>query len=370
MSLRHGVRAVGQRLLVGFAGPEASAELKELLREHAVGGVVLFARNVEGPEQVAELVREIQAVARDAGHESPLLVAVDQEGGRVLRLRRPWTEWPPLRALGRTGSEDLAARMGRGLARELLACGIRFDLAPVLDVDTNPHNPVIGDRSFGDDPDLVGRMGAAMIQAMQSAGLAACAKHFPGHGDTTVDSHHDLPVVAHVRSRLEDVELRPFRAAIAGGVASIMTAHVLVPELDEELPASMSRPTVTGLLREAMGFRGVVVADDLEMKAVAERWPMGEVAVRAASAGVDLIPICSRHDLQVEAAEALVHAVEDERISWKAMESSLSRIRRLKEAFVLPYRDPDPRQARAEAGGSEQLELAQEIAERGGGVPA
>ncbi len=369
MSLRHSVRAVGQRLLVGFTGLEVSAELKELLREHAVGGVVLFARNVEAPEQVAELVREIQAVARDAGHDRPLLVAVDQEGGRVLRLRRPWTEWPPLRALGRSGSEDLSARMGRGLARELLACGIGFDLAPVMDVDTNKDNPVIGDRAFGDDPELVGRMGAAMIRAMQGAGLAACAKHFPGHGDTASDSHHDLPVVAHSRSRLEDVELRPFRAAIASGAASIMVGHLLVPELDDELPASMSRPIVTALLRETMGFRGVVVADDLEMKAVAARWPMGEVAVRAALAGVDLIPICARHELQVEAAEALVHAVEDERIAWKEMEDSLLRIQRLEDAFLLPYRDPDPRQARAEAGGAEQRELAQEIAERGG-VPA
>ena len=178
------VRRVGQRIAIGFEGQTASADAKALLREFGVGSVILFARNVAAPEQVAELVRELQETARDAGHEQPLLVAVDQEGGRVARLRDPWTVWPAARAVGRMGSEETARRVGAAMARELAACGIRVDFAPVVDVDTNPKNPVIGDRSFGDDPDLVGRLGAAFADGLQGGGVAACAKHFPGHGDT------------------------------------------------------------------------------------------------------------------------------------------------------------------------------------------
>ncbi len=219
--MRESLRRAGQRFLVGFQGQEGSADVKALIRSYHVGGVVLFARNVDTPEQVADLVRELQSVAQAADHDVPLLVAVDQEGGRVARLTDPWTRWPPLRALGRLGSTELARRVGGALAAELKACGIGLNLAPVVDVDTNPKNPVIGDRSFGDDPDLVGRLGAALIQGLQEGGVAASAKHFPGHGDTDMDSHLDLPVVEHSRARLEAVELRPFAAAIAAGVATI-----------------------------------------------------------------------------------------------------------------------------------------------------
>jgi beta-N-acetylhexosaminidase len=367
--VREAVRKVGQRLMVGFEGKEPSPDVRALLREYGAGHVILFARNVDGPEQVAELVRELQSIARQAGQEHPLLVAVDQEGGRVARLREPWTVWPSMRALGRTGSEELAGRMGRALAAELSACGIRYDFAPVLDVDTNPKNPVIGDRSLGDDPDLVGRLGVALIRALQEGGVAASAKHFPGHGDTDLDSHVELPIVAQPRPRLEDVELRPFRKAIEAGVASIMSAHVLVPELDEALPATLSPRVMDGLLRKEMKYGGVTVSDDLEMKAVAERWPRGEAAVLAARAGCDLLSISRSPDLQVESAEGLVRALEREEISWTSMDDACDRIRRMKERFLLPYRDPSPKEARLHAGRPEWHALAEEIAARGG-VPA
>ncbi len=352
--------------MVGFEGHAASADVRRLIRDYRAGSVVLFARNVDTPEQVAELVRELQEIARDAGHDLPLLVAVDQEGGRVARLRAPWTEWPPLRALGRIGSEAHARRMGESLAAELTACGIRCDFAPVVDVDTNPKNPIIGDRSFGDDPELVGRLGAAMIGGLQDGGVAACAKHFPGHGDTDLDSHLALPAVDHSPSRLEDVELRPFRRAIEAGVASIMTAHVLVRELDDRLPATLSPLLIDRLLREKMGYGGVVVSDDLEMKAVADRWRPGEGAPLAAEAGCDLLPVCKNHDAQVDAIEGLVRAVETERFSWKAMDAACARVRLLKERFLLPYRDPVPKQARLAAGVGEGVALAEEIASRSG----
>lgn len=367
--MRQSLRLAGQRFMVGFEGHEPSADLKRLIRDFGVGHVILFARNVDGPEQLAELVRELQALARAAGHDLPLMIAVDQEGGRVARLREPWTVWPPLRALGRTGSVELARRMGEALAAELVACGIRWDFAPVVDVDSNPRNPVIGDRSFGDQPGLVGRLGAAMIRGLQESGVAACAKHFPGHGDTEVDSHLDLPVVDHSRSRLEEVELRPFRDAIEAGVASIMTAHVLVRELDDRLPATLSPRVLSGLLREQLGYDGVIVSDDLEMKAVADRWHPAPAAVLAAQAGCDLLPVCKTAEVQVEAIEGLVRALESREVSWKSAEDAEARNRRLKERFLLPYRDPDPKAARLAAGIGERRALAEEIGERGG-VPA
>jgi beta-N-acetylhexosaminidase len=364
--VREALRKAGQRVMVGFDGCEAGADVKRLIRDFGAGSVILFGRNVAEPEQVAELVRELQSVARDAGHSLPLLIAIDQEGGRVARLRAPWTLWPPLRAMGRLDSEQLANQMGAALSAELAACGIRCDFAPVMDVDTNPKNPIIGDRSFGDDPALVGRLGAAMIRGLQEGGVAACAKHFPGHGDTDVDSHLSLPAVDHERSRLDSVELPPFRAAITAGVATIMTAHVVVRGLDEGLPATLSPVVIETLLRGELKFEGVIVSDDLEMKALADHWRFGEAAVLAARAGCDLLPVCRSPDAQVETIEALVRATEDETISWKAMDAACDRLRGLKERFLLPYRDPTPREARAAAGVGERVALAQEIASRAG----
>jgi beta-N-acetylhexosaminidase len=367
--MRESLRKAGQRVMVGFEGHAMSADLRKLVRDYGAGGVILFARNVDTPEQVADLVREVQSAARDAGHELPLLVGVDQEGGRVARLGEPWTVWPPLRAVGRAGSDDLARRMGEALAAELSACGIRCNFAPVVDVDTNAANPVIGDRSFGDDPDLVGRLGAAMIRGLQEGRVAASAKHFPGHGDTGVDSHLDLPTVDHSLARLEDVELRPFRKAVEAGVATVMTAHVLVREIDDRLPATLSPHVVRRLLREGMNYDGVVVSDDLEMKAVSGRWPSGTAAVLAAQGGVDLLLVCRSHDAQVEAIEALVRAVETEAIPWTDMDAACERVRLLKERFVLPYTDPDTGSARRAAAAPEGRVVARELADRAG-LPA
>jgi beta-N-acetylhexosaminidase len=364
--MRESLRRVGQRFMIGFHGFEASADAKRLIRDYGVGHVILFARNVSGPEQVAELVRELQETARTAGHDTPLLVAVDQEGGRVARMGPPWTVWPPLRALGRIGDADLARKMGAALAAECSSAGVMCDFAPIMDVDTNPDNPIIGNRSPSDDPDLVGRLGVAMIEGLQGGGVVASAKHFPGHGDTSLDSHLALPVVEHGRQRLEDVEMRPFRAAVKAKVATIMMAHVLYPELDPEVPASLSTPIVDGILRGELKYDGVVLTDDLEMKAVADRWTPDRSSVMALRAGCDIVPVCQSHDAQVTAIEGAVRAVEAGEVAFRAMDDALARVRRVKERYLLPYRDPDPRRARATAGKPEFMALAQEISERGG----
>ncbi len=365
--MRDSVRLAGQCLMIGFEGLQPSAEVRTLLREQSVGGIILFSRNVADPEQVAGLVQELQAVARGAGQELPLLVGIDQEGGRVARLRNPWTEWPPLRALGQAGSEDLARGFGAALAEQLAPLGIRLDFAPVMDVATNAANPVIGDRSFGDDPSLVAKLGAAFIRGLQQGGVAASAKHFPGHGDTDVDSHLDLPAVDHTRARLEDVELRPFRAAIAAQVATIMTAHVLAREIDDRLPATLSPRLVRDVLRGELGFAGVVVSDDLEMQAIAKRWRSGPAAALALEAGCDLLLVCKSADAQAEAHEAIVKAVEQGVLSRTALEDVATRVRRLKERFVAQQdMRPDLKAARASAASTAHLALAEEIAQRGG----
>src|SRR5687767_10586726 len=231
-------RDIGQFLIGSMPGTTIPVELRSLAREFDLGGVILFGRNIETPEQVAELSAECEALGRTI----PAWVSVDQEGGRVARLKEPFTRWPPMATLGRAGSEAeaLAERFATALARELRAVGITLDYAPVLDIHTNPKNPVIGDRALAERAEDVARLGGVIIKTLQDAGLAACGKHFPGHGDTSTDSHHELPVVEHDPERLRAIEFEPFRAAIAARVAFIMTAHVLVPSLDEKRPATLS----------------------------------------------------------------------------------------------------------------------------------
>ena len=319
--------------------------MRSLAREFQLGGVILFSRNIEAPEQVAELAHDVQSLATD----SPLWVSVDQEGGRVARLKAPFTEWPPMAVLGRSGDPALATRFAAALAAELKAVGITLDYAPVLDIHTNPKNPIIGDRALAETAEGAAQLGAAIVKGLQENGVAACGKHFPGHGDTSVDSHLDLPLVEHPPDRIRRVECVPFRAAIAAEVAFIMTAHLLVPSLDDEKPATLSSRIVRGMLREELGFRGVVVSDDLEMKAIAKTWTVPDAAVQAVTAGCDAFLVCSGDvDVQARALEALVHAVEDGRIAWKALEDAHTRLRHAKERFLAipvgaPKRGPDLR---------------------------
>jgi len=314
----------GQLLFAGFPGTTLPEDLAALIAAGRVGGVVLFARNVASPAQLRALVAELHARAPEG---APLTVAIDQEGGRVQRLRAPWTQWPPMRRLGELGSPSDTAALATALGRELADLRIDLDFAPVVDVDTNPANPVIGDRSFSRDPEAVARHAVAFTRALQQQGVAACAKHFPGHGDTTVDSHHDLPRVDHTRERLERVELVPFRAVAAAGVASMMTAHVLLPSLDAHRPATLS-PAVLALLRHELGYDGLVFSDDLEMRAIADRFAPGDVAQAALAAGVDALLVCSRADLR-DAVLAALEAAPD-----PLVEAGLRRLRAFKQRYA------------------------------------
>jgi beta-N-acetylhexosaminidase len=324
-------RQIGQLLIAGFNGQQIPPELRSIAREFGLGGVILFARNVVEPEQVAELSYEAVQLVPDL----PLWVSVDQEGGRVARLKAPFTEWPPMATLGRSSDTALAERFARALAAELKAVGVTLDYAPVLDIHTNPKNAVIGDRALAEKAEDVARLGSAIVKTLQEEGIAACGKHFPGHGDTSADSHFELPLVEHPPDRLREVEFRPFKAAIEAGVATIMTAHVLVPSLDEKRPATLSSRVVTDILRRELKYEGVILSDDLEMKAVAAEYGVPSSAVLAIEAGCDGVLICSGdHDTQAAALEALVHGVEEDRLRLTRVEDALKRQQRAKERFL------------------------------------
>jgi beta-N-acetylhexosaminidase len=330
MSLRELRRHIGRLAIVGFTGQSVPPELRQLAAEFDLGGVIYFDRNILEPRQVAELSREVAGLSTDW----PLWISVDQEGGRVARLKRPFTEWPPVATLGRSGDEALTARFAAALAAELQAVGINLDYAPILDIHTNPKNVVIGDRALSDRADEVSRLGRVIVRALQSAGVAACGKHFPGHGDTSTDSHHELPLVEHDPRRLAEVEMAPFRAAIEENVATIMTAHVLALTLDEHRPASFSPIVVDQWLKQTLGFQGVVVSDDLGMKAISATWALPEAMVRAVSAGCDVALLCnSGVDEQVDALEAAIHAVESGRLGIKRVDDAMRRQQRIKERF-------------------------------------
>ena len=331
MSLRDFRKHAGQLAIAGFAGHSIPPDLKALAREFDLGGVIFFARNVESPEQVADLARQAQELAQ----ELPLWVSVDQEGGRVARLKTPFTVWPPMITLGRSGDEQLAERFARALAAELRAVGITLDYTPVLDINTNPKNPVIGDRALAETPEVVARLGTVMIRTLQAAGIAACGKHFPGHGDTSTDSHFELPLIEHPPDRIDRVELVPFRAAIEAGVASIMTAHILIPAIDRERPATLSPRIVDEMLKRQLGYEGLVLSDDLEMKAISDRYGMEDATVAAIAAGCDAVLMCGTdQDRQARAIEAVIRAVEEEKLPLKRAEDALTRHRRVKERFL------------------------------------
>jgi beta-N-acetylhexosaminidase len=311
------------------------AGLRDLAAAFDLGGVVYFARNIVEPAQVAELSREVAALAT----HWPLWISVDQEGGRVARLKTPFTEWPPAISLGRSGDESLAARFATALAMELRAVGINMNHAPVLDVLTRSANPAIGDRAISERAEDVARIGAVIVRAFQDAGVAACGKHFPGHGDTAVDSHNDLPIIEHDRRRLDEVELVPFRRAIADGVAAIMTAHLIVAAVDETRPASLSPAIVQHWLKDTLGFPGVVLSDDLGMKAVSATRSLADTAVEAVAAGTDAVLLCnSTSEEQMIALEALIRAAERKELSPARLDDALSRQERAKARFLGPDR--------------------------------
>jgi beta-N-acetylhexosaminidase len=312
-------------------------------------------------DALVALTRELSRRAPDG---TPALVAVDQEGGAVQRVREPATRWPAMRAHDRFAFPDdvaIAEQVGRAIGDELAALGFDIDFAPVLDVHTNPANPIIGDRAFGSEPETVARRALAFARGLDAAGVLACGKHFPGHGDTLGDSHLELPRIDHGWDRLEQVELLPFRRAAAAGLPMIMTAHVVFAAIDAARPATLSPAVVTGVLRNQLGYRGVIVSDDLDMRAIAGHMGADVAAVAAVRAGCDVLLLCNSEDNQAAAEAALIQSAEHDAELRQRIGEAAQRVRELKTAHAA-HRAQLAHASREVIGSVEHRRLAKQLA--------
>jgi beta-N-acetylhexosaminidase len=314
---------VVRRFMAGFEGTTLPRGMRELLAQ-GLAGVAVYARNFTNIEELARLNEEIRTAAN-----GPVLVGMDQEGGTRFSLPAPFTQWPSPAELGALGDTDAVREVALAIGRELSAVGCNLNFAPMLDLHINPSSPVTMVRSFGADPALVGRMGAAFLAGLAETGALGCAKHFPGHGDTYVDPHKNLPVFHGTAERLDQVELVPFDDAIAAGAATIMTAHILLPKIDAEYPASLSRIMLTNTLRERMNFQGLILADDLGMGAITKRYAPGEAAVLTFAAGADIAMLCHDSALIPEALAATAHALAEGKLSLEEWNKAGERINRV-----------------------------------------
>ncbi len=325
---------IGQRLIVGFHGTEVSEELRAVVREYKIGNIILFSRNIVDANQLKILCNDIQQLVRtETGHSA--LIAIDQEGGIVTRLSKDCVNVPGTMALASTGDVNNAYKAGVITGKQLKSLGININFAPCVDVNSNPKNPVIGVRSFGDDPVKVGEYASAMVKGFEEGGVMACIKHFPGHGDTDMDSHISLPCVDKSKCELEKCELVPFKSAIEAGAPAVMTAHIMFPQLEpNKVPATMSRRIITDLLRNEIGFEGVVISDCMQMNAIKEHFGTVNGIISALSAGVDMVLVC--HDLKVscEAVIEVEKAVLDGRINADEMLESADRILAYKKKWA------------------------------------
>lgn len=332
----------GQVMCAGFDGSELTLQLRQLIEDLHLGGLVHFERNVASRPALARLSAGVQQAARQSGHPA-LLIAIDQEGGRVTRLRaaKGFTEFPSPLEVAAGGGPEAVRQVAAAMAVELLDVGINMNLAPVLDTcGSNPANPVINTRSFGSDPQLAAACGAAFVETLQGAGVMAVGKHFPGHGDTTTDSHVALPVVMHGRARLEAVEFVPFQAAMAAGVAGIMSAHVHFPAIEptarDSVPATLSRRIMTGLLRDEMGYEGLLLTDSLEMGALATSgYPAPLAAAHALAAGADVLLFNTSADTLWEAHGTIVRWVQGGRLDPARLDEAVLRLLAAKQRFGL-----------------------------------
>ncbi|KPL60447.1 beta-N-acetylhexosaminidase [Rossellomorea vietnamensis] len=324
---------IGQMLIAGVNGTQMDEPTKDLIQKHKVGGFIFFSDHLKGPEQTVRFVNQVKEA--NADNPLPLLLSVDQEGGNVTRLPGGLVNFPTNQQIGDANDPDVSYEVGTLLGKELKEFGFNLNFAPVLDVNSNPDNPIIGDRSFSPDPDIVSELGIQTMKGIQSQNILSSIKHFPGHGDTSVDSHLALPVVNKSLQELDSLELIPFKRAINDGADLVMVAHILLPQLDDTYPSSLSKAIVTDLLREKLNYKGVVITDDMTMKAVADNYGMGEAAVQSVKAGSDLILIA--HDAQkaVTAMEALKSAVKNGEISEKRIDESVKRIIHLKQKYHL-----------------------------------
>ncbi len=325
---------VGQLVIVGIDGFTNDAHSRQLMEKYHVGGFIVFKKNIQTTNQLTALLNSLKET-NAASNKVPVFLSVDEEGGRVSRLPEELHKFPSNFIIGQKNDSILSYQIGQILGKELGAFGLNMDFAPVLDINSNPDNPVIGDRSFGTTAGLVSKLGVETMKGIQSQNTISVVKHFPGHGDTSVDSHIGLPRVNHGIDRLKSFELKPFEAAIENGADAVMIAHILLPKLDAKNPASFSKAVITDLLRTDMNFDGVVITDDFTMGAIAKNYDMGKAAVKAIQAGGDIVLVCHGFDKQETVIKALLAAARSGQISQDRLDQSVYRTLKLKRKYVL-----------------------------------
>jgi beta-N-acetylhexosaminidase len=358
---------IGQHILMGVAGHSLTADEKRFIVENNISGVILFGRNVAEPKQVRDLCQEIQSLRNQTPEKTPLFTAIDMEGGRVARLKAPFTQWPPLKKLGDLDSPTVSFHFARAMGEELKSVGINLDFAPCIDVFTNPKNTVIGDRAVSSDPEMVAKHTSALIRGYIKSEVIPCAKHFPGHGDTIIDSHLDLPVEQADRARLDAVELIPFKKAFKSRLELMMTAHIIFKNIDPEWPVTLSEKFLKTILRDELRYRGLIITDDLDMKALASHYDRELIPVRALQAGADLLLYCNEPESPPRAIEGITKALSDGRLKKADLEKSYSRILKMKKENI-PHPDVMSwQEATHLIGHADHFKLSQAIAK--GEVP-
>ncbi|MCA0971221.1 beta-N-acetylhexosaminidase [Halobacillus litoralis] len=322
-----------QLFMVGFEGTSLSPSERSMIQQGHVGGVILLGRNVRSDDQLHQLVTSIK---QSNSTSTPLFVGIDEEGGRVSRIPASLSSLPSSKQIGNAGDPELSYDVGQSLAAKVKHYGINMNFAPVLDINNNPDNEVIGDRSFGSDPETVTRLGIPTMKGIRSEGVIPVVKHFPGHGDTSVDSHAQLPIINKTTEQLNAFEWVPFKKAIQSGADAVMTAHILFPALDEQYPATFSKKVVTGVLREQMNYDGLVITDDMAMGAISENYGTEEAVLKAIEAGVDIVLLTDTRNNQFERVhQSLLEAVEKGELSEEQIDESVKRILKVKQKYKL-----------------------------------
>jgi beta-N-acetylhexosaminidase len=359
---------IGATMIVGLQGTSLTAEETKFLVKENIGGVILFKRNFESPKQVFDLTAELRALAKQKPDKTPFLISVDQEGGRVARFRAPFTEWPPMAKVGAIDSATVAFKVAQTIAAELAAVGVNMDFAPSVDVLTNPANTVIGDRSLSSNAENVAKLGSAMVRGFIKAGVIPVAKHFPGHGNTLIDSHEELPVENKSLADLEACELEPFRRVIRARLDFVMSSHILFKNIDPDWPVSLSKIFLTDILRGSLRYRGLIISDDLDMKALTKHHAKGDIAVRALQAGTNVLLYCNEPDSPPIAIDAVEKAVRDGALVEQTISDNASAVVDLKRDLKLDSFVPKWEDSQAIIGADAHKKLADAV--RSGTVPA
>lgn len=356
-------RSLGQSLIIGLKGPSLTPEESKFIVENNIGGIILFGRNLETPEQILALNRDLQKLSQTMPDRVPLFISIDMEGGRVLRLKEPFTKWPAAAALGKLNSSSVVFEIARAMGTEMFSVGINMDFAPSCDILTNPKNTVIGDRAFGNDPETVSKLASAFVRGLVKSNIIACAKHFPGHGNTFLDSHDELPIEETTPELLEARETVPFKRTFRARLDLVMTSHILFKNVDPEWPATFSPKIINGILKDKLRFRNLVITDDMGMKAVTKKYDVATAAVQAYKAGCNILLYCNDFGAPEIALKGLVDAAIKNEIDQNEITNNHRKILDLKKAKIRNFNLGTYSEVQHLIGPADHVEMAKAVTE-------